>query len=64
MDCAAVSATKDATGYVTPRILAAWTPCLRLRRIDGAYFHTYVESFERVWSSARPLEGEPDRQAS
>ncbi len=45
-------------------ILAAWTPCLRLRRIDGAYFHTYVESFERVWSSARPLEGEPDRQAS
>jgi transcriptional regulator with XRE-family HTH domain len=43
-------------------ILAAWTPCLRLRRVDGAYFHTYVESFERVWSSARPLQREPARQ--
>jgi hypothetical protein len=36
-------------------ILAAYTPCLRIRRIDGAFFHTYVESFERVWSSSRPL---------
>ena len=36
-------------------ILAAYTPCLRIRRIDGAYFNTYIESFERVWSSSRPL---------
>ena len=36
-------------------LLAAHTPTLHLRRVDGAYFHTYVESFERVWSSARPL---------
>jgi transcriptional regulator with XRE-family HTH domain len=40
-------------------LLAAHTPTLHLRRVDGAYFHTYVESFERVWSSARPLEVEP-----
>jgi transcriptional regulator with XRE-family HTH domain len=39
-------------------ILAAWTPCLRLRRIDGSIFHTYLESFERAWSSARPLPAE------
>jgi transcriptional regulator with XRE-family HTH domain len=45
-------------------ILAAWTPCLRLRRIDGAYFHTYIESFERVWSSARPLEHESAERPS
>jgi hypothetical protein len=38
-------------------ILAAYTPCLRIRRIDGAFFHTYVESFERVWSWSRPLDG-------
>jgi transcriptional regulator with XRE-family HTH domain len=37
-------------------LLAAHTPTLHLRRVDGAYFHTYVESFERVWSSARPFE--------
>jgi len=43
-------------------ILAAWTPCLRLRRVDGAYFHTYVESFERVWSQARPWDAEAARQ--
>ena len=36
-------------------ILAAYTPTLRLRRVDGAYFSTYLESFERVWASARPL---------
>ncbi len=36
-------------------LLAAHTPTLHLRRVDGAYFHTYVESFERVWASARPL---------
>jgi transcriptional regulator with XRE-family HTH domain len=36
-------------------ILAAYTPSLRLRRVDGAYFSTYLESFERVWAMARPL---------
>jgi hypothetical protein len=40
-------------------LLAAHTPTLHLRRVDGAYFHTYVESFERVWSSARPWVVEP-----
>lgn len=39
-------------------LLAAYTPVLRLRRIDGAFFNTYVESYERVWASARPLEPE------
>jgi transcriptional regulator with XRE-family HTH domain len=39
-------------------ILAAYTPSLRLRRVDGAYFSTYLESFERVWASARPFEPE------
>jgi transcriptional regulator with XRE-family HTH domain len=38
-------------------ILAAYTPVMRLRRVDGAYFSTYLESFERVWASARPLGG-------
>ena len=38
-------------------ILAAYTPVLHLRRVDGAYFGTYLESFERVWGSARPLAG-------
>ena len=37
-------------------ILAAYTPVLRLRRVDGAYFSTYLESFERVWASARALD--------
>jgi transcriptional regulator with XRE-family HTH domain len=42
-------------------ILAAYTPVLHLRRVDGAYFGTYLESFERVWGSARPLaEAEQD----
>jgi len=41
-------------------ILAAWTPVLHLRRIDGAYFSTYLESFERVWASARALDGQPE----
>jgi hypothetical protein len=40
-------------------LLAAHTPTLHLRRVDGAYFHTFVESFERVWSSARPLVAAP-----
>lgn len=34
-------------------ILAAYTPVLRLRRIDGSFYNTYIESFERVWASAR-----------
>jgi hypothetical protein len=41
-------------------ILAAYTPVLRLRRVDGAYFSTYLESFERVWGSARTLEPDTD----
>jgi len=36
-------------------ILAAYTPTLRLRRMDGSYFSTYLESFERVWAAARPF---------
>jgi transcriptional regulator with XRE-family HTH domain len=36
-------------------ILAAYTPTMHLRRVDGAYVETYLESFERVWASARPL---------
>jgi len=39
-------------------ILAAYTPVIRLRRIDGSYFNTYLESFERVWASARVYGGE------
>jgi transcriptional regulator with XRE-family HTH domain len=42
-------------------ILAAYTPTWRLRRVDGAYFSTYLESFERVWALAQPL-GEADPQ--
>ena len=38
-------------------ILAAYTPMLRIRRIDGQFFNTYLESFERVWALARPLNG-------
>lgn len=34
-------------------LLAAYTPVMRLRRIDGSFFNTYIESFERVWASAR-----------
>ncbi len=34
-------------------ILAAYTPTMHLRRVDGAFFNTYLESFERVWASAR-----------
>jgi len=45
-------------------LLAAHTPTLHLRRVDGAYFHTYVESFERVWSSARPLAPEPEPEVA
>lgn len=36
-------------------ILAAYTPTMHFRRVDGAYFTTYLESFERVWASARVL---------
>ncbi|WP_345433809.1 XRE family transcriptional regulator [Actinoallomurus vinaceus] len=43
-------------------ILAAYTPVMHLRRVDGAYFNTYLESFERVWASARPLDGEPHHE--
>ena len=34
-------------------LLAAYTPVMHLRRVDGAFFNTYLESFERVWASAR-----------
>ncbi|MCK1794995.1 XRE family transcriptional regulator [Streptomyces sp. XM4193] len=34
-------------------VLAAFTPTMHIRRIDGAYFNTYSESYERVWASAR-----------
>ncbi len=40
-------------------ILAAYTPTLHLRRVDGAWFNTYVESYERVWASARPWDRRP-----
>ncbi|MGL5810786.1 MAG: hypothetical protein ACRCYQ_12655 [Nocardioides sp.] len=39
-------------------ILAAYTPTLRLRRIDGQFFDVYMESFERVWAQARALNDE------
>jgi hypothetical protein len=35
-------------------LLAAHTPVMHLRRIDGRYFETYLESFERLWAIARP----------
>jgi transcriptional regulator with XRE-family HTH domain len=38
-------------------ILAAYTPVLHLRRVDGAYFNTYLESFDQVWANASPLQG-------
>ena len=34
-------------------ILAAYTPTMHFRRIDGTYWDTYTESYERVWASAR-----------
>ncbi|MEU5840127.1 helix-turn-helix transcriptional regulator [Streptomyces diacarni] len=37
-------------------VLAAHTPTMHLRRIDGAFFNTYIESYERVWASARPAD--------
>jgi transcriptional regulator with XRE-family HTH domain len=37
-------------------VLAAHTPTVHLRRIDGRYFETYIESFERLWATARPAE--------
>jgi hypothetical protein len=40
-------------------LFAAYTPCLHIRRIDGQYFNTYLESVERVWASARPLDDKP-----
>lgn len=39
-------------------ILAAYTPTMHLRWLDGAYFDTYLESIQRVWASARPLDDE------
>ena len=36
--------------------LLAYTPCVHIRRIAGQFFNTYLESFERVWASARPLD--------
>ncbi|WP_245238748.1 XRE family transcriptional regulator [Streptomyces sp. MZ04] len=41
-------------------LLAAHTPTMHIRRIDGAFFNTYVESFERVWGSARPFDVETE----
>lgn len=38
-------------------ILAAYTPTMHIRRVDGAYFNTYLESYEKIWASARPLDG-------
>ncbi|MGP4109297.1 helix-turn-helix domain-containing protein [Streptomyces sp. 4N509B] len=43
-------------------VLAAYTPVMHLRRIDGAYFTTYTESYERVWASARPADDVMERQ--
>jgi transcriptional regulator with XRE-family HTH domain len=34
-------------------VLAAYAPVLHLRRVDGAFVNTYLESFERVWANAR-----------
>jgi hypothetical protein len=42
-------------------VLAAFTPVVHLRRIDGAYFNTYIESYERVWASARPAPAPTER---
>lgn len=43
-------------------VLAAYTPTMHLRRIDGQYFHTYIESYERVWASARPVAAGEEEQ--
>ncbi len=40
-------------------LLAAYTPVMRLRRIDGAFFNTYLESYERVWAGARDFQPDP-----
>ncbi|WP_329520060.1 XRE family transcriptional regulator [Spirillospora sp. NBC_01491] len=37
-------------------ILAAYTPTMHIRRMDGAYFNTFLESYEKIWASARPLD--------
>jgi hypothetical protein len=34
-------------------ILAAYTPVLHFRRVDGSYFNIYQESFEQAWAGAR-----------
>ncbi|MGH3313072.1 MAG: XRE family transcriptional regulator [Streptomyces sp.] len=39
-------------------VLAAYTPVMHLRRIDGRFFNTYVESYERVWASAHVTQAE------
>jgi transcriptional regulator with XRE-family HTH domain len=43
-------------------ILAAYTPVIRIRRIDGQYFNTYTESFDRIWVNARPFDPEESVQ--
>lgn len=40
-------------------VLAAYTPTVHLRRIDGRYYQTYLESFERLWATARPHATQP-----
>ena len=35
-------------------LLAAYTPVFHLRRVDGQWFETYIESYERIWAAARP----------
>lgn len=45
---------RRAGGCVT--LLAAYTPTLHLRRVDGRYFETYIESFERVWATGCPVD--------
>jgi hypothetical protein len=44
---------------VNPHVLgmaAAYAPVLHLRRSAGDLISTYIDSFERVWESARPLD--------
>ncbi len=43
-------------------LLACYTPTMHLRRVGGAFFNTYLESFERVWASARPYTDDRERQ--
>jgi len=43
-------------------ILAAYTPTVHIRRVDGAFFNTYLESFERIWATTRRLPDDPPRR--